>query len=320
MKKIIYYILIAYVLILITIGIYFIMPIRTKHNLNLPSNNSSKIISYLNKNGYSVNFLDNIFLKLTTNPMQGRIYISKTNLPRYRFLLSIGSKANHYTPITIIPGETTYFVLQNMSKKLDMNETKLKIAYNQLKKYKEGNFLANTYNIPIYFKEKNVIKFIIDNSFEEYKKISKIYFNKFNLKQFKRILIIASIIQKEAANRVEMPLVASVIFNRLHKKMRLQMDGTLNYGIYSHSKITPKRIKGDKSSYNTYKHKGLPKSPICNVSKETILATIMPAKTDYLYFMKNSKGVHNFSKNYKEHIQNIKKRKRSLKHLSNKHL
>ena len=312
MKKIIYSILFTTVLLIMAIAIYFIMPIKTKHNLNLPSNSSSEIISYLQKKGYSVNFLDTLFLKFTTTPLKGRIYISKTNLPRYRFLLAVGAKANHYTPITIIPGETTYFILENMSKKLDMNSSKLNIAYNEFKKYDEGNFLANTYNIPIYFKERDVIKFIIDNSFREYEKISKTYFNEFNLNKFKRIVTIASIIQKEAANREEMPLVASVVFNRLNKKMRLQMDGTLNYGIYSHSKITPKRIKGDKSSYNTYKHKGLPKNPVCNVSKEAILAAINPAKTDYLYFMKSSRGGHSFSKDYKKHIKNIKQRKREL--------
>ena len=53
-------------------------------------------------------------------------------------------------------------------------------------------------------------------------------------KKWFKILTIASIIQKEAANDAEMPLVASVIYNRLDKGMRLQMDGTLNYGIYSH--------------------------------------------------------------------------------------
>ena len=312
MRKIIYPILISTTLIFIAIALYFIIPIKTKHNLNLPSSASTEIVSYLKNKGYSVNILDSIFLELSTTPIKGRTYINKTKLPRYKFLLAIGAKANHYTPITIIPGETTYFVLENITKKLDMNSTKLKIAFNQLKQYEEANFLANTYNIPIYFKEKDVLKFIIDNSTKEYKKISKTYFNKFDAAQFKRILTISSIIQKEAANKEEMPLVASVIFNRLNKKMRLQMDGTLNYGIYSHSKITPKRIKGDKSSYNTYKHKGLPKNPICNVSKDAILAAIKPAKTEYLYFMKSSNSGHNFSKDYKKHIQNIKKRKSDL--------
>ena len=69
--------------------------------------------------------------------------------------------------------------------------------------------------------------------------------------------------------------------------MKLQMDGTLNYGLYSHSKVTPERIRNDNSGYNTYKIEGLPKEAVCNVSRNAIDAVINPAKTDYLYFMRD---------------------------------
>ena len=308
------YISIAVVIfiLILTIAIYFITPIKSKQNIKLPSNNSSEIISYLAKKSYSVSFLDTIFLKLFTKPQAGWVYISKKKLPRYKFLKELGSYSNHYTPITIIPGETTHFVLINIAKKLNLDLNKLKSNYNVLAKYKEGNFLANTYNIPIYFKEADTIKYLIDKSFKSYKKISKTYLNSYNPKIWKNVITIASILEKEAANKQEMPIIASVIYNRLHKKMRLQMDGTLNYGKYSHKKITHFRIKNDNSSYNTYKHKGVPNEPVCNVSKASIIATLMPKKSNYLYFMKNSKGSHNFSSEYKTHIQNIKKRKESL--------
>ena len=120
---------------------------------------------------------------------------------------------------------------------------------------------------------------------------------------------VASIIQKEAANDKEMPLIASVIYNRLEKNMRLQMDGTLNYGKYSHIKVTPERIKTDMSSFNTYKHRGLPNSPIGAVSTVAIKAALYPAKTNYLYFMRNKKGVHDFTDTFKKHRKNIKKAK-----------
>ena len=84
--------------------------------------------------------------------------------------------------------------------------------------------------------------------------------------------------------------------------MRLQMDGTLNYGLYSHTKITPERIRNDESSYNTYKFEGLPKEAVCNVSLDAIKAAISPAKTDYLYFMRDkSTGKHIFTTNVKDH-------------------
>jgi UPF0755 protein len=300
--------------IIIATLFYFLMPIDTKQNIKLPSSNSSKIISFLKNKGYSVNLLDKIFLDIATNPKKGWLYINKKRLPRYKFLKQIGSYSNHYTPFTIIPGETTYYILKDLSTKLNYNLNKLAIAYKNLAIYKEGNFLANTYNIPIYFKEKDTIKFLINSSFKEYKKISNRYFKNFNKDKWKKIVIVASIIEKEAANKKEMPLIASVIYNRLQKRMRLQMDGTLNYGRYSHTKITPQRIKNDKSSYNTYKFKNLPKEPVCNVSKNSIISAIKPADTNYLYFMKNSQGTHNFSTKYKSHIKNIKKRKKELKY------
>ena len=89
--------------------------------------------------------------------------------------------------------------------------------------------------------------------------------------------------------------------------MRLQMDGTLNYGKFSHIKVTPERIKNDMTAFNTYKHKGLPPSPIGSVSIAAIKAAIKPAKSDYLYFMKNKDGVHDFSKSFKTHRKNIRK-------------
>ena len=140
------------------------------------------------------------------------------------------------------------------------------------------------------------------------KKATKI-FGEFDKNSWYRYLTIASIIQKESANKKEMPLVSSVIYNRLKKGMRLQMDGTLNYGKFSHIKVTPQRIKEDNSKYNTYKNRGLPPYPVSSISNEAIFAAIFPKKTSYLYFVRSSKGVHVFSKTYKEHLRNIKRKK-----------
>ncbi len=123
-------------------------------------------------------------------------------------------------------------------------------------------------------------------SFKSFKKLFKKYNIEYTKEKLKNYLIIASIIQKEAGNKKEMPLISSVIYNRLKRGMRLQMDGSLNYGRYSHTKVTPERIKSDKSYYNTYKHKGIPKEPICNISILALESAIAPAKTDYLYFFK----------------------------------
>jgi UPF0755 protein len=291
---------------------YFLAPINTKRNLKLPSNNPSEIVSYLKQKGYTVSFLDTIFLKLFTKPTKGWVYISKNKLPRYKFLKELGAYKNHYIPVTIIPGETTYFVLKDLSNKLNLKESNLQIAYRDLALYKEGNFIANTYNIPIYFKAKDTINLLLKNSYKIHKKLANKYNLNYKSKDYKNFITIASIIQKEAANKKEMPLIASVIYNRLAKNMRLQMDGALNYGKYSHTKVTKQRIKSDLTTYNTYKHKGIPSEPVCNVSVDALEASLNPAKTKYLYFMKKDSKSHSFSQKYKEHIKNIKKRKEEI--------
>jgi UPF0755 protein len=101
-----------------------------------------------------------------------------------------------------------------------------------------------------------------------------------------------------------MKLIASVIYNRLKKGIKLQMDGTLNYGKYSHVIVTPQRIIDDNTKFNTYKFYGLPPTAVAIPSKEAIMAAIFPAKSDYLYFVKCGKG-HVFAKTYKEHLKNI---------------
>ena len=131
-------------------------------------------------------------------------------------------------------------------------------------------------------------------------------FGTFNERKWFQYVTVASVIQKEAANNQEMPLVSSVIQNRLKKGMKLQMDGTLNYGKYSHEKVTAKRIRNDKSPYNTYIYKGLPPYPVCNVGFDAIKAAIFPAQTDYLYFVKSKDGTHKFSRYYSTHLRNIR--------------
>ena len=103
-----------------------------------------------------------------------------------------------------------------------------------------------------------------------------------------------------------MPIVSSVIHNRLRSGMKLQMDGTLNYGEYSNVKVTAQRIKDDESPYNTYKVVGLPKDPVCAVSLEAIKAAIFPVKSDYLYFVRENKtGLHKFAVTFEAHQANI---------------
>ena len=307
-------------LLIITLAFYSLIPLHTPQ-LSLEKkfsitrlDTAGDIITRLNKRGYDVGCIDRFFLIfLYDAPKEdSEITLSNKRTNRLDFLYQLTQiqlKKISLFKITLIPGETKELFFSLVSKKIEVDTSKLLIAYNDLAKYPEAAIAADTYLVPKQINEVKLIKFLLGSSERAYKKLATKYFSSYEQSQWHRILIIASIIQKEAANNKEMPLIASVIYNRLKKDMRLQMDGTLNYGKYSHQKVTPKRIKNDTSHFNTYKHKGLPDSAIGSVSKQAIEAAISPAKSKYLYFMRNSKGTHDFTDTYRKHRKNIQKAK-----------
>ncbi len=251
--------------------------------------------------------IDKYLLVLMGKPQSGWVNIGATKLNRIDFLYKLTTAKAKMEKITLIPGETKELFLQELATDLNLSEEKLSAYYDHFSKYPEAGIYADTYHVPYGISEKHLMHFLITHSEEKYKEISHKVYGTYDPKQWLKILTIASIIQKEAANTKEMPIVSSVIYNRLKKGMPLQMDGTLNYGKYSHIKVTPERIKNDTSHFNTYKYKGLPPSPIGAVSLAALKAAMKPAKTDYLYFMKNAQGTHDFAKTFKKHRQNIKK-------------
>lgn len=128
-----------------------------------------------------------------------------------------------------------------------------------------------------------------------------------NLNQH-QILTLASIIQKEAGNNDEMPVIASVFHNRLQRKMRLASDPTTIYALgESFDGNLRRKDLRHPSPYNTYRHRGLPPGPICSPGNEAISAAINPDQTEYLFFVSRNNGQHQFSKTFKEHNQAVKK-------------
>ncbi len=241
------------------------------------------------------------------SPQSGWIDIGEDMVTRGDFLYKISHAKAALQNITLIPGETTYIFLKQISKKLNLDFEKLEEEFAIQSEQKEGALVPNTYRLPIGISEKELIKIFLYNSQKQMKELSMKLFGTYNEKKWFHFVSIASVIQKESANIKEMPLVSSVIYNRIKKGMKLQMDGTLNYGKYSHIKITPKRIREDSSIYNTYKNRGVPRIPVCNVSFDAIRAAVFPSKTDYLYFMKSKSGGHDFARNYSTHLRNIKR-------------
>jgi peptidoglycan lytic transglycosylase G len=99
------------------------------------------------------------------------------------------------------------------------------------------------------------------------------------------VLIIASIIEKEAATARDRPLVASVIYNRLHDHIPLGMDSTTRYEFNDYTTPLTQAQLSAQSPYNTRLHDGLPPTPISNPGLAAIRAAADPARTNYLYFV-----------------------------------
>ena len=122
-----------------------------------------------------------------------------------------------------------------------------------------------------------------------------------------QVVILASIIEKEAVLSREMPIISSVFHNRLKCGMRLQSDPTAIYGIDGfRRRISSKDLKRD-TPYNTYRYGGLPPGPICNPGVKAISAALWPADTKYLFFVSQGNGTHYFSRSHTEHRDAIRK-------------
>ena len=120
-------------------------------------------------------------------------------------------------------------------------------------------------------------------------------------------LIMASIIEKEAASKADRQLVAAVLVNRMRRGMRLQSDPTVRYGI---DVVTDRPISKDdlrrNTPWNTYVITGLPKTPICNPGFESIDAALRPADSDFLYFVSDGFGGLRFAKTLDVHNKNVR--------------
>ncbi len=135
------------------------------------------------------------------------------------------------------------------------------------------------------------------------------------LKSAYEALILASIVEKESAIAEERPLIAGLFINRLRKKMRLQTDPTVIYGIENYDGNIRFRDLRKDTPYNTYTRSGLPPTPIALPGREAIHATLHPDKTKYLYFVAygDGSGRHEFSTNLKDHEKAVDRYQRKKK-------
>jgi UPF0755 protein len=131
-----------------------------------------------------------------------------------------------------------------------------------------------------------------------------------------RMVIMASIVEKETAVAEERPLVASVYYNRLEKRIALDADPSIIYGELLAGKYSGALHHDDisfNSPYNTYRHAGLPPGPIGNPGKSALEAAMHPAQSDYYYFVADAQGHHRFARTMEEHNKNVAAYRRAMR-------
>ena len=309
-KKIIF---IIFLLLLFILYLFFFLSYKKFHKNN-----------YLIEihQGSSINNIVNIILA-EENIINKKIYLTylkfynkfyrKVNFGEFKFknklnliqITNLISKpSNYYRKLNIIGGWQNYQINKLIKEKF--NNT-INISYNDI--------IADTYN---YQSHNNILeifdlmKISKDKFFQKHK--DKEILKKYTIDQ---IMIISSLVEKEGKKEHDKRLISSVIFNRLDKNLKLEIDATTIFSItkgnYKYErKLTYNDLK-IKNKYNTYYIKGLPPEPICYVSRKTIEIVLENYKSNYLfYFFNKNNNKHFFSESFKEHKSELKKYRMNL--------
>lgn len=169
----------------------------------------------------------------------------------------------------------------------------------------EGYLFPETYQFPKGTKPKKIVTAMMDQLRSNWDVEWDAKIKESGLTKH-QVLTLASIVEKESGDREEQPLIAAVFLNRLKKKMRLQADPTVIYGMTNYNGNITKDDLLTPTPYNTYIIDALPPGPIANPGESAIRAVLYPAQSDALYFVADGKGRHIFSNNLEDHNQAVR--------------
>lgn len=234
-------------------------------------------------------------------------------------ILSSGAIKTHY--FTIPEGLTAEQIAdllqkKNLVNKRDfiylVNDKNLIASYHINGQSLEGYLFPDTYVISRDMGARDLIELMVNRFWDVFNALVK---EKKTSKSVKEIVTLASIVEKETGLAEERPVIASVFLNRLKKRMRLESDPTVIYGLKDFNGDLKRKDLHTPNPYNTYICRGLPPGPIANPGRESLMAVINPIDTDYLYFVSKNDGSHYFSSTLKEHNRAVfkyQKRRRSV--------
>ncbi|AQS09252.1 putative aminodeoxychorismate lyase [Clostridium saccharobutylicum] len=181
------------------------------------------------------------------------------------------------------------------------------VKKNDNKRYNlEGFLYPDTYLIA----NESDANYIISMMLNRFKQVMKQVENDTNSEikdeDIEKIITVASMVEKEARVDSDRPLISSVIYNRLEKDMKLQVDAAVIYALGYHVDVVLNKHLEIDSPYNVYKYKGLPIGPIGNPGIQSIKAALLPGKTNYIYYILQKDGSHYFTDNYDDFLNKKK--------------
>lgn len=314
MKKIfIFFLIFAFFLI----GLYIwwengIVPVNTANTVNkafivMEGEGTRAVVDNLKKSGL---IRDPIvfFLLLKQKGIDGKIQAGQ-------FLLNPSMSANEILQklqvgkfdesVTIPEGKRAEEIADILKDKMPQYNEAWRVQLNK----NEGYLFPDTYLFQRFAGVEQFIAIMKNNFGKKYTKV----INNTALSQ-KDIVILASLIEREAKRSEDRPLVSSVIHNRLDLGMKLDIDATVQYAlgfdatgrVWWKKELTNDDLKID-SPYNTYLNPGLPPGPIASPGLASLIAAANPARTDFLYYISDKDGNNHYASTLKEHNANINK-------------
>ena len=292
---------------------------------------ASRLINDLKKQSVITHpFYFKLWGKLTgkTKSLQAGEYVLENGLTPFDLLQKMNEGDVKLYAFTIIEGWNFKQMMQaihadkNLLHKLETNISNDSVmdALDYTGQHPEGRFYPDTYRYPAGTTDIQFLKRAYQQM-EQY--LEQEWQNRAKglpLKTSYEALTLASIVEKESAEPSERPVIAGVFINRLIKKMRLQTDPTVIYGLGDRYKgdIRFRHLRED-TPYNTYTRKGLPPTPIAMPGLQAIKAALNPELTEYLYFVATGEnGKHYFSATNAEHQRAVTKYQRYLRNPNRK--
>lgn len=302
--KIYLFILAFVVFIIIFSSVYLLLPDR---QIKIVVNQGSTFFSVANQLKENHLILSKrLFIRLvsftkSSNKLKAGVYTFSCKDTMFTILKDLITGSKNSIKFTVPAGNNIKQIAQIISKTVEIDKEKfIKIA---MMRNLEGYLMPETYFVVPGVTEEQIIdmmynefnKKIIPSMLERAKEMNM---------NFKDIIILASIIEKEAVKPNERSIISAVFYNRLKKKLRLQSCATVLYAMgVNKEKLTIKDTKF-KSPYNTYLHSGLPPGPICSPGVPSINAALYPADDKSLFFVSKGNGEHLFADDLREHNKN----------------